>query len=116
MVVANLRDDVARESNRIFDDAALTPDQKRAALQTLAQTTRTQITAALGPVSGPAYLKLVDNSWLAAVERGSAVSFNTGVSGMTSISSINGTTAMISLGGSSPSYRRLQNPTPPPRP
>lgn len=109
----NVRDQVAAESGRIFEDSSLSVDQKRAALQTLAQTTRAQLLGTLGPTSGPAYVKIADN-WLTNVERGSAVSFNTS-SGMTSMSSMNGTPVMVSLGGSNPSYRRLPPATPPPR-
>lgn len=102
----NTRDRVALESNRIFDDTSLSTDQKRAALQTLAQTTRTQLLASLGPTSGPAYVKIADQ-WLSNVEQGGAVSFNSGSGGMMSMATANGMPAMISLGGSSPSYRRL---------
>ena len=103
----DLRDTVAQASNRIFNDASLGYDDKKAALQTLAQNTRTQLLATLGPTSGPAYVKIADN-WLTNVERGSAVSFTYNTGGATSITSINGVTAMISMGGSYPSYRRLQ--------
>lgn len=109
----DVRDRVAAESNRIFDDGGLSADQKRAALSALAQNTRTQLLAALGPTSGPAYVKIADQ-WLGNVERGSAVSFTNG-GGMTTYSSNNGTTTMISLGGSSANYRRLPPAAPPPR-
>ena len=109
------RDRVAAESGRIFDNSALSTEEKRAALQSLAQNTRNQLLATLGPTSGPAYVKLADQ-WLGNVERGSAVSF-TNSGNMTSISMNNGTIAMVSIGGGSPSYRRLPGsaPTPPPR-
>lgn len=67
------QDSVARESNRIFDDPSLNDAQKRAALQTLAQTTRGQLLALLGSSAGPSYLK-VANQWLDPVENGSAIS------------------------------------------
>jgi hypothetical protein len=70
----NVRDSVAQESARIYDDPALSPDAKRTALQQLAQTARTQILATLGPMAGPEYLKIAE-SWLGNVERGAAVSF-----------------------------------------
>lgn len=110
----NLRDTVAQESNRIFDDTSLDAAQKRAALQTLAQNTRTQLLASLGPTSGPAYVRVADQ-WLTNVERGSAVSFNNNAStGISIISGGSGGIAtMISLGGAVPSYRRLPNPPPP---
>ena len=50
----NVRDSVVQESNRIFDDAALDVEQKRAAFQALAQATRAQFITTLGPVAGPA--------------------------------------------------------------
>jgi hypothetical protein len=85
-----LRDQVGRESGGIFDDPALDPAQKRAALQTLAQNTRNQLLALLGPTSGPAYVKIAD-SWLNNVGNGSAVSFNMG----------------SPFSGTIPTYRRL---------
>jgi hypothetical protein len=68
-----LRDTVAQESNRIAADTSLNPDQKRTALQTLVQSTRTQIVATLGRTAGDAYLQSAN--WLNNVERGSAVTF-----------------------------------------
>jgi len=106
------RDSVAQESNRIFNDAALSYDDKKAALQSLAQNTRAQLLATLGPTAGAAYVKIAD-SWLTNVERGNAVTFaaNNGMSW------INSNGATVSLGGSYPSFRRLPNPNlPPPRP
>ncbi len=63
------------ESNRIYADTALTTEQKRAALQTLAQTTRAQITTSLGADAGATYLKIADR-WISNIERGGAVTFN----------------------------------------
>lgn len=103
----NLRDVVATESTRIFDDSSLTSDQKITALATLAQNTRAQLLATLGPTVGPAYIKVAD-SWLSNVERGSAVTFSGGFSG--TMTSNNVTTFM---GGGSPSYRRVPPPRPP---
>ncbi len=100
-----LRESIAQQSNRIFDDTALTDDQKRSALQSLAQGTRTQLLATLGPIAGPAYLKIVDNQWLNPVERGAAVKF-TG----TSMSMSNGN-AMVVFGGG-PSLSNLPRPPP----
>jgi uncharacterized protein (DUF4415 family) len=70
----DLRAAASKESNRIFADAALSNDQKRAALATLAQNTRTQLTAALGADVGSTYLK-VANTWLSRIEQGAAVTF-----------------------------------------
>lgn len=69
----DLRNALSQESNRIFNDNSLGYDQKIAALQTLAQNTRTQLASTLGS-AGDAYLKSA--SWLSAVERGSAVTFS----------------------------------------
>ncbi len=109
------RDQVTVESNRIFDDNTLSVDQKLAALQSLAQNTRAQLLATLGPTSGPAYVKIADQ-WLTNVERGSAVSFNSGGGGITTMTTNNGVTSMVSLGGSYPSFRRLPGAFPAPRP
>ncbi len=68
-----LRDTVAAQSNRIFDDASLSNEQKRVALQTLAQDTRTQLMNTLGPKAGPGYLEAV--KWIGEIERGEAMSF-----------------------------------------
>lgn len=75
--VYDLRDTLSKESNRIFADNALTVDQKRAALQSLAQNTRAQITSTLGSDAGRTYLQ-VAATWLDRVERGGAVTFNPG--------------------------------------
>jgi hypothetical protein len=101
-----LRDTVAQQSNAIFDDTTLTNDQKRAALQSLAQGTRAQLLAALGPTVGATYVKMADNQWLNNLERGAAVKF-TG----TSMTISNGN-AVIAFGGG-PDFRNLP---PPPRP
>ncbi|MBI5769435.1 MAG: hypothetical protein HZA93_16695 [Verrucomicrobia bacterium] len=81
----NARDFAAKESMRIFEDRALSNDQKRTALQTLAQTTTTTLVSALGANAGTAYAKSA--SWLSTIANGGAVSF--------------------SLDGSSTSYRSL---------
>ncbi len=110
----NLRDTVAEESNRIFDDPTLTPDQKHLALQTLAQNTRAQTLALLGPTAGPTYTKIQD-SWLTNVERGSAITFSN--TSMTSSigTTVNGSPAMITFTGG-PSYRRVPITAPRPGP
>ena len=73
--VYDLRNSTLKESNRIFDDVSLAPDQKRTALQALGQTARAQITSTLGNDVAPRYLE-VANRWLAGLDRGAAVSFN----------------------------------------
>ncbi len=70
----NLRDSLSQESNRIFNDTSLSTDDKRAALQSLAQNTRAQLLSTLGPTAGAAYTK--NAAWLANVERGGAVTFS----------------------------------------
>jgi hypothetical protein len=74
--VYDTRTQASTESNRIFADTSLNTDQKRAALQALAQTTRAQITAGLGTEAGGTYLKIA--GWISNIERGGAVSFNDG--------------------------------------
>jgi hypothetical protein len=70
----DLRTALAQESTRIAKDPALNGDQKRAALQALGQSTRTQLVAALGPVASETYLRTA-NTWLNMVEHGNAVTF-----------------------------------------
>ena len=105
----NLRDTVATQSNQIFGDPTLGADQKLAALAALAQNTRAQLLASLGPTVGPAYLNLA-NQWLNNVERGSAVSFNGPPTGTMSQSS---TGVTMFMGGSSAVYKRLPLQRPP---
>lgn len=69
-----LRSQVSAESNRILGDTALSDDGKRAALQALAQSTRSQFEATLGATGGPAYLNVADR-WLTALGNGQAVTF-----------------------------------------
>ena len=70
----NLRDSLSQESNRIYNDATLSADDKRAALQSLAQNTRAQLLSTLGPTAGDTYLKTAN--WITNVERGMAVTFS----------------------------------------
>jgi hypothetical protein len=104
----SLRETVAQESNRIFDDASLMPDAKRTALQALAQNTRMQLNQMLGPVAGPTYVNAAER-WLRMVEGGAAVRFTGGPTSTMSMMT-NGTTTMINM-GTSPTFRQL----PPPR-
>ena len=73
----NLREQVARESNRILDDPALGAAQQRAALQALAQSTRAQFNLTLGGTAGPVYAAVAD-PWLSGLARGNAVTFVNG--------------------------------------
>jgi hypothetical protein len=63
----DLRNSVAAESVRIAE-AKLPPDEYNAALQQLAQSTRTKLTAALGPKVADAYA--TSSQWITAIERG----------------------------------------------
>lgn len=67
------RDTAVQESNRIAQDATLTYDQKRAALATLAQNTRAQLTATLGPAA-PTYLTFAEK-WLTGLAGGNTITF-----------------------------------------
>jgi hypothetical protein len=71
--VFGVRDAASTESNRILADLALTDDQKRAALKLLADNTRAQIGAVIGPVAADAYTKTA--RWLKQFEEGAAVTF-----------------------------------------
>ncbi|MEO5960494.1 MAG: hypothetical protein ABIR80_15385, partial [Opitutaceae bacterium] len=106
----NVRDVVAVESNRIYDDSSLSAEQKRAQLATLAQQTRNQLLATLGPTVGQAYVRQLENSWLRTVENGAAVSFNGPPTG-TSTNSSTGVTMF--MGASGPVYKRVPAPRPP---
>lgn len=108
LLAYNLRDAVAQQSNRIFDDATLDVQAKRAALQTLAQGARNQILATLGARAGPEYVRVADG-WLNNVERGSAVSFARATS--FAVVTDNGTTSS----SGNPEYRRLPPVSPPGR-
>jgi hypothetical protein len=69
----DLRTSTSEESGRIFNDQTLTTDQKRAAMQTLAQNTKAQLIGTLGPVAGAAYASSA--TWLKAIETGTYVRF-----------------------------------------
>lgn len=70
----DLREHVARESNRILDDTGLNVEQKRAAFQLLVQNTKSQLNATLGPAVATAYVQSAAH-WLSTVERGRAITF-----------------------------------------
>lgn len=80
-----LRAAAAEQSVRIGDDRNMTPEQKRAALQALAQETREKLTNTLGP-AGQDYAKSA--SWLSAIERGSTVRFMGSTTSFRSIPSV----------------------------
>lgn len=64
----DLRDELIKESGRIYDDKELNPDEKRAALATLGQKTKAQIIGYLGVNAGNAYIQSA--TWTTAAERG----------------------------------------------
>lgn len=66
-----MRDTIVAESVRIADDSALSYDEKRVALRTLAQNTRMQFTGLLGQSAAEAYAGSVN--WLRYIEGGAAV-------------------------------------------
>ncbi len=69
----DLRTSTSEESGRIFNDQNLTTDQKRAAMQTLAQNTKAQLIGVLGSTAGAAYASSAN--WLKAIETGTYVRF-----------------------------------------
>ena len=89
----NLRTTTSEASAQIGDDRTLSPEQKLAALQQLAQATKNQLTAALGP-GATSYVQTA--SWLQAIEKGYAVRLN--------------------VDGLGTSYRRVVSQPPPPPP
>jgi hypothetical protein len=112
----NVRDTVAAESTRIANDPALDGDAKRAALQVLAQTTRSQLLAMLGPTAGPAYVTALDSQWLKSVERGNAMSFTGGPNMSISMGGTSGATVLVAF-GASPVFKSVAPPRElPPRP
>lgn len=66
--VYGLRDTVAKESSRIYDDKQLGPEEKRAALATLGQSIKSQILGTLGQTAGTAFMQSAQ--WATAPERG----------------------------------------------
>lgn len=68
----DLRTPTAAASTEIMNDRNLSPEDRRTALQNLAQTTRTQILSTLGPAAGPAYVESA--RWLTHIAQGGSVS------------------------------------------
>jgi hypothetical protein len=71
----DLREKTTAQSNRIYDDPALSVEQKRAALQSLASATRNELMSTLGKSAGADYVKTA--RWLAQIEEGAAVTVST---------------------------------------
>jgi hypothetical protein len=70
----DLRTTTAAESMRIRGDSSLSADQKMAAMQTLAKTTKDQLTQTLGAAAATTYFGSAN--WLQAIESGRAVAFS----------------------------------------
>jgi hypothetical protein len=102
----SMGDTVARESNRIYDDSTLSMEQKTAALQALAQTTRNNLTAILGPTAGATYIASVNQRWLNRVEQGAAVTFTDRPTN-TIVTSSNGSGSGMITFGNSVEFRML---------
>ena len=72
--VFDVRDQAAGESKRIFENRSLSMEEKRAALQALAQTTSNQLLVTLGSNAGQQYLKSAP--WLPAIANGAMITFS----------------------------------------
>ena len=68
-----IRSEAAVESRRIADDKALSDEQKGDALKSLANKTREQFGAAVGPAAAAAYLQSSSAGWFAYIDKGWAV-------------------------------------------
>jgi hypothetical protein len=73
-LVFDVRDQVASESKRIYENRALNTEEKRAALQALAQTTSNQLLVTLGSNAGQQYLKSA--TWLPVIANGAMITFS----------------------------------------
>lgn len=71
--VFDVRDQAANESKRIYENRALSTEEKRAALQALAQTTSNQLLVTLGSNAGQQYLRSA--TWLPAIANGAMITF-----------------------------------------
>lgn len=67
-----VRDHVAAESKRIFDDPSLGPEAKRTALKNLGQSTRAQLVSTLGQNAGTSYAQNL--RWLTHLDSGGGIS------------------------------------------
>ena len=83
----DLRTSTSEESGRIFDDKNLTTDQKRAAMQTLAQNAKAQLIGTLGPNAGAAYASSA--TWLQAIEKGVSIRFQGSITYLRSLPTSN---------------------------
>ena len=105
--VMALRTHTVDESRRIAEDSSLAPPDKRAALKTLADTTRTQLTGLLGADATQVYTRSAQ--WLQMIGSGLAVSIQPGLPLITT-DETGGVTYMST--GSQVRSIPLQRPTP----
>ena len=70
-----LRDPASAAIQQIVENPALTNDQRKAELATLAAKTRAEVRAALGEEGAQAYFKNNGMAWLKELEKGNTVSF-----------------------------------------
>ena len=74
--IYSLRETTSSAALQIADNPGLDTDQKKAALATLAATTRDQVRARLGAEGAEAYFKNNGMTWLKEIEKGNTVTFN----------------------------------------
>ena len=74
--VFNLRDEVPQAALRIADDANLTPEQKKAELQKLAQATRERVKDTLGGEVAQVYFDNNGMQWLRQLENGTIITYD----------------------------------------
>lgn len=72
----NLREVYAARSTAIMTDSAMTPEEKRLGLQTLAQNARVELIGVLGQNAGSAYAQ--NSRWVRQIESGGSFSINEG--------------------------------------
>ncbi len=71
-----LRDEVPRRATAIADDPALSTEQKREALNRLAQEARAQVRGALGADVAEAFFKNNGMQWIGQLEQGTIITFD----------------------------------------
>jgi hypothetical protein len=76
----DVRTTASEAATKIYDDRAMSVDEKRTALSNLARDTRAQLLSTLGPTTGPAYAE--NSRWLSYLDQGRIVTI--GPDGLTS--------------------------------
>ena len=76
--VARVQGEAMAEGNRIFDNAALDSEQKRAALKEVASKARNGVRSALGDDLGQTFLAATGGFWVDLLDRGTAYSMGPG--------------------------------------